>query len=299
MIRPIPTKGLADNVETARSYSNAQARTCSQSAAVSRPIADGLRHEQDCSPVRCQRSNGSHRGRVGQHQFGGPPMSDIWQDVRAEFNERAAILEYDNGLTRTEAEAQAVRELVDRLHEQSQPSTGIVAELADANRHRSHPDLAEVLAALGLTDVRSPAWGFDAVVPEGNTYRPAEATEQGHQAAIVPAVEEGAVVDLVAQGLNSGRMLSRLGATTVIGADEIERARQSGEPLIVFTDGLSWLRGHARGVVVLNWQEAGRVLEGVETLLCRTELAERLHKATRHCWPVPTIAVAEGFRHAA
>ena len=37
-------------------------------------------------------------------------MSDTWQDVQADFNERAAILEYDNGLTRNEAEAQAVRE---------------------------------------------------------------------------------------------------------------------------------------------------------------------------------------------
>ena len=100
---------------------------------------------------------------------------------------------------------------------ESQPPTGIVAELADADRRRSHPDLAEVLAALGLTDVRSPAWGFDAVVPEGDTYRPAEADEQGHQAAIVPAMEDGAVVDLVAQGLNSGKMLPRLGSAVLLG----------------------------------------------------------------------------------
>jgi hypothetical protein len=226
-------------------------------------------------------------------------MSDSWQDVQADFNERAAILEYDNGLPRIEAEAQAVRELVDRLHEQTQPSTGIVAELADADRRRSHPDLVEALVALGLTDVRSPAWGFEAVVPEGDTYRPAGAAEPGHQAVIVPATGDGAVVDLVAQGLNSGRMLSRLGATTVLGSEEIERARQSDDPLIVFNNALSWLCGHTRGVVVVNWQEAGRELEGVETLLCRKDLAGQLHKATRRCWPVPTIAVAGGLRHAA
>jgi GNAT superfamily N-acetyltransferase len=224
---------------------------------------------------------------------------DEMQDLRSDFNERAAILEYDNGLTRDEAESQAVRELVDQLQDRAQRQTGIVAELAGADRRRKHPDLAEALLALGLEDVRAPTWGFDAVVPEDGTFRPAGSDEAGHQAVIVPAVDDGIVVDLAAQGLNSGRMLSRLGAATVIGSDEIERARQSDDALIVFNNATSWLRGHTRGVVVLNWQEAGRELEGVETLFCRKDLAQRLHEATRRCWPIPTIAVAEGLRHAA
>jgi hypothetical protein len=226
-------------------------------------------------------------------------MSRALQDLQADFNERAAILEYDNGLTRDEAEAQAVRELVDRLYEQPQPSTGIVAELANADRRRSHPELAEVRAALGLDDVRAPAWGFDAVVPEGDTYRFAGPDEAGHQAVIVPATEDGAVVDLVAQGLNSGKMLPRLGSAVLLGVNEVETARDADRPLIVFSNALSWLRGHTCGVVVVNWREAGRELEGVETLLCRKDLAGRLHEATRCCWPVPTIAVAGGLRHAA
>jgi hypothetical protein len=224
---------------------------------------------------------------------------DEMQDLRVGFNERTAILEYDNAMTRGEAEAQAVRELVDQLQEGVQRQTGIVAELASADRRRKHPDLAEELVALGLADVRAPAWGFDAVVPEDDTYRAARPDEDGHQAVIVPATGDGAVVDLVAQGLNSGRMLPRLGAATVLGSEEIERVRQSDDPLIVFNNALSWLRGHTRGVVVVNWQEAGRELEGVETLFCRNDLAERLHEATRRCWPVPTIAVAGGLRHAA
>jgi hypothetical protein len=226
-------------------------------------------------------------------------IPDEMQDLQADFNERAAILEYDNGLTRDEAEAQAVRELVDQLQERAHRQTSIVAELAGADRRRMHPDLAEVLVALGLEEVRAPAWGFGAVVPDDGTYRLAGPDEAGHQAVIVPAVEDGIVVDLVAQGLNSGRMLSRLGAATVIGSDEIGRARQSDDALIVFNNAMAWLHGHTRGVVVLNWQEAGRELEGVETLFCRKDLAERLHEATRRCWPVPTIAVAGGMRHAA
>jgi hypothetical protein len=165
---------------------------------------------------------------------------DEMQDLRADFNERAAILEYDNGLTRDEAESQAVRELVDQLHERTQRQAGIVAELAGADRRRLHPDLAKVLLALGLEDVHAPAWGFGAVVPEDSTYRLAGSGEAGHQAVIVPAAGDGAVVDLVAQGLNSGRMLSRLGAAALLGSDEIEQARQSGDSLMVFNNALSW-----------------------------------------------------------
>ena len=58
---------------------------------------------------------------------------DEMQDLRADYNERAAILEYDNGLTRDEAESQAVGELVDQVQERAQRQIGIVAELAGAD----------------------------------------------------------------------------------------------------------------------------------------------------------------------
>ncbi len=37
------------------------------------------------------------------------------QGLRYEFEERAAILEYDGGLTREEAEVQALREICERI----------------------------------------------------------------------------------------------------------------------------------------------------------------------------------------
>jgi hypothetical protein len=37
------------------------------------------------------------------------------QGLRYELEERAAILEYDGGLSRTEADSQALREIVERL----------------------------------------------------------------------------------------------------------------------------------------------------------------------------------------
>ena len=40
---------------------------------------------------------------------------DLPMDWRVEYEERAAILEYDGGLSRTEADSQALREIVERL----------------------------------------------------------------------------------------------------------------------------------------------------------------------------------------
>lgn len=37
------------------------------------------------------------------------------QDLRYEFEERAAILEYDGGLSRNEADSQALHEIVERI----------------------------------------------------------------------------------------------------------------------------------------------------------------------------------------
>ena len=42
-------------------------------------------------------------------------IDDLPMDWRIEFEERAAILEYDGGLSRTEADSQALREIVERI----------------------------------------------------------------------------------------------------------------------------------------------------------------------------------------
>ncbi len=42
-------------------------------------------------------------------------IDDLPMDWRVEFEERAAILEYDGGLSRTEADSQTLREIVERL----------------------------------------------------------------------------------------------------------------------------------------------------------------------------------------
>ena len=42
-------------------------------------------------------------------------IDDLSIDWRIEFEERAAILEYDGGLSRNEADSQAMREITERI----------------------------------------------------------------------------------------------------------------------------------------------------------------------------------------
>jgi len=210
---------------------------------------------------------------------------------RLQFEERAALLEFDGGLSRAEAERQALAEIYHALAGCGGRAGGVLGELIRADAQRQAPALEETLHALGLAGVRAPLWGFGSVVAEQGTWRPARDEEAGMAAAIVPACEEGAIVDLVAQGLGDGRLLSRLGLVDLLGWDELQKARDSGDPLLVYGDVLTWLRGQGRGAVFLDWRGAHRHLDGLATLLCSVRVAPLLHRATRRCWPLPTVAV--------
>lgn len=209
---------------------------------------------------------------------------------RLEFEERAAVLEFDGGLSRAEAERRASADTYDELVGRGCHARGILGELIRADAQRRAPALEHALQALGLVGVRAPLWGFGHVVAEGDLWRPVGEGEPGMAAVIVPASEEGRVVDLVAQILGDGRMLARLGLVDLLGLDTLETARSNGEPLLVFGDVLAWLRGNGRGVVMLDWHHAHRHLDGLAALLCSERTAPSLHRATRRCRPTPTIA---------
>jgi hypothetical protein len=213
-----------------------------------------------------------------------------------DIEERAAVRQYDGGLSRADAETQTIGEFLDRRLPEL---PGIMGELARADRRRRHPDLA---ADLGLVNARYP-YGFDHVVADGDdTYRLAIDGEPAHAALIVPAVEDGRIVDLVACTLAAPhRMRTRYGAAAIVGFDEVERARETDTPLLVFDHTIRWLYARSRGAVVVDWNRAAREIEGVKIILCAEGLAPRLREATRRCWPRPTIAFAqsEKMRHAA
>ena len=219
--------------------------------------------------------------------------SSAWSlaDWQTFYDERAAIREFGGGLDRAVAEARALAETYEHLREVAAPRGDLLGELIAASRRREHRDLIPVLADLGLDRCCLPLWGVGWIVVEGETWRPASAGERGDASLIVPAFEAAGLIDLVAQRLDDGRLYRRLGLATLLGADAVERARETGGPLLVFGDVASWLAGHGLGAVILDWRDAGRPLEGVRTILCPTRCAPALHRATRRCRPRPRIAI--------
>ena len=149
-----------------------------------------------------------------------------------DFAERAAILEYDGGLTRAEAEKQALAEIYHVTIDGIPP--GVLGELVAADRVRRDMRVAgEADATFG--HVRFPC-GFGWVVANEKGYRPVKRNEEASTAFIVPAVADGCVVDLVAQSLALKGIRSRLGVASVLGADDVEAARTNGQPLYVFSN---------------------------------------------------------------
>ena len=215
----------------------------------------------------------------------------IWADINTEFDERAAICEFDGGKSRHEAEAQALADIYDAIVNGGGTYPGILGEVVTAARRRHAPALDQIVQRLGIDTCRAPLWGFAHIVPEGEGYRPADRVEFGATAFIVPAFEHGRLVDIVAETILPCSRYMRLGGAGLLNFDAIDIARQTGEPLFVFERVRQWLRGHCHGVVVIDWRRAAHELDGVPTILCSAPLASTAYRWTRRCWPQPTIAV--------
>jgi hypothetical protein len=210
---------------------------------------------------------------------------------RASIAERAEVLEHDNGLSRRDAEATAITEYLNEWRAGDLRVDGVLGELILAGRSAMHPDLRPVLEDLGLLNARTPMWGFAHIVPNGDGYCPASPDEFGRAAVIVPTFDGCGLADLVAEDLQSRRLLRRLGVANLLGVDQVEMAREAHQPLLIFNSTLSWLRGHTLGAVIVDWDAAGYELDGVAEILCHPSIAPRLHAATRRCWPRPVIGV--------
>ena len=217
--------------------------------------------------------------------------------MAADFDERAAILEFDNAMSRAEAERLAISDILDRRS--AELPNGILGELIAAVRRRLQPEIEAALAAAGLRDPKAPAWGVGHIVAERQIYRPAAAGEPGQAAILVPSTADGAIEDLVAQDIATSCLHTRFGVAAIVGADEVEWAKLVGEPLLVFGTLAAWLRCATRGVVVVDWRRAGAALDGVEAILAPAPMAKRLHDATSRCWPRPVIAIPRRLSHAA
>jgi len=216
------------------------------------------------------------------------PFQPDEDDVALRIAERAAILEFDNAVPRDEADRQALNEY---LNSEGNTQDGIYGELSRAAKRRAEPLFQDVDKRIKLNRSSVSAWGWGYVVPDGAVYRPATTEKIEDTAIIVPCFDGCGLVDLVAQGMRSGRQMTRLGAADVLGFDAVEFAKETGAPLLVFRDAYMWLRGHGLGAVVVDWARAADTLNGVTTMLSHADTAPALYAATRDCWPVPTVAV--------
>src|SRR5206468_2286997 len=96
--------------------------------------------------------------------------------------------------------------------------------------------------------------------------------EPGDASLIVPAFAAAGLIDLAAQRLDDGTLYRRLGLATLLGADAVDRARETEGPLLVFGGVASWLAGHGLGAVILDWRDTvGRNAPG------RAAAGHRLH----------------------
>lgn len=148
---------------------------------------------------------------------------------------------------------------------------------------------AKPLAELGLTNLPAPFWGIDTVISGPRLYKPETG---GTLALILPVIEQERIVDLVSCTFTSCRVRTRRGATAVLGPEWIDRARANGEPLKVFDDVFAWLRGRCRGVVILDWDAAGRLLRDVPTLHCESHAMVQVLTET-FGWPQPDPPITD------
>lgn len=170
------------------------------------------------------------------------------------------------------------------------PTSFHLRELNDAARFAQRPDLADDVRACGLSGRALPLWGLAAVETGPCFYEP---NPHGTFALITAAFDEaGGLVDLVATSLASRAMRRRQGEAVVLGRPMIEQARALGEPLCVFADGLSWLRAGCLGIVILDFDRVGPLLDDVAGFAVQHDLlAARLKRVLERPRPIAPLFV--------
>ena len=129
----------------------------------------------------------------------------------------------------------------------------LLRELLAARRTARLPELADALQACGLPIDGASTWGVGFVDIDSHNYAPAVG---GKPAIIVPLFEGGALLDLIAVGLETRSTRTRRGLATVLGQEWLEHARETETAVRLFGDPIEWLRNGCRGAVVVDWRAA-------------------------------------------
>lgn len=163
-------------------------------------------------------------------------------------------------------------------------------ELVAAHRTARREDLAQALDACGLRQTGE-IFGVEFVQVTPHNYEPAPG---GHAALIVPHVEDGKIVDLVATGFATRTSRTREGICTALGTDQIDLAREREGQLRLYADPLEWLQHNRQGACVIDWRAAHHVLADVPAIACSNDkLAARVERALREPVRMPTLYVRE------
>jgi len=124
-------------------------------------------------------------------------------------------------------------------------------ELLVANRLARLPEFDARLMAAGLLFPGPPLWGVTRVSTDKRFYQP---DPDGQPAVIAPAYENRSLADLVAISLRGGHaMRLRRGEVAFLGADNVLAAYEWREPLLLFENGLSWIRNGCAGAVIVDY----------------------------------------------
>ncbi len=172
------------------------------------------------------------------------------------------------------------------------PLPSRLRELLQAYRIACDPRYKDSLAACSLTHT-GPIWGFDFVEFSRLTYQPVLG---GDCALIVPVFDDGVLADLVACRIADRQIATRYGIARALGEDWIDLAVLRRTRLPLYSDPLRWLMSGRRGAVILDWSQAGFLLDGLEGITCDSPaLANRVHATTRRMTSPPRLRKRIGF----
>lgn len=144
-----------------------------------------------------------------------------------------------------------------------------------------------VLVKYGVSPEITPLCGLDRVRSNGCWYEP---DPDGVPAVIVPGIDFGEVVDLVAfQPHRPGHFKIRTGAAPFLGGDNM--ASNFG-PLHIWRTPLGYLRAGLNGVVVLSWSTARPLLACCSEIIAEdVPHGDEVHEQLRRKPQMPKICV--------
>ena len=103
--------------------------------------------------------------------------------------------------------------------------------------------------------------------------------------------------------VETGALRTRYGIAEYIGHNVLSDRSADGEPVPVFEDALSWLKGGGDGIFIVDWTYIHTHLQGLPGLVCQTQaLAQRIKRAFEQAVPVHRFSlplIRRSSRHAA